>query len=92
VIWLDVTPWSVLPVALPPWQTLVKLPKLPAADAGAAVDADAVADEAGVVLVLELPEPARLQPAPTSVTAATAVSARMVGLTGSLPLTLFAKK
>jgi hypothetical protein len=53
---------------------------------GADCDADAEADvEAGVVGVLELLEPARLHPVAMSVTAATAVSARMVGLTGFLP-------
>jgi hypothetical protein len=89
MIWLEVTPWSVLPVALPPWQTLVRLPKVAPAAAGADCEAGADVDEdAGVVPVLELLEPARLQPAAMSVTAATAVIARTVGLTGFVPFLL----
>ena len=43
MIWLEVTPWSVAPVALPPWQASVTVPKAGPVDA--ADVADPVADE-----------------------------------------------
>src|SRR5215469_633952 len=56
VIWLEVTPWSVAPVALPPWQTLLRLPKLtPEAEADCdedvEVEADVDVDAVGGVLL-----------------------------------------
>jgi len=84
VTWLGVTPWSVLPDALPPWQTLDRLPKLDAAVAGAADDEDAEADEAefdagGLVLVA-----ARLQPAAARAVTAMAANVLIETLTGLL--------
>jgi hypothetical protein len=80
----------VLPVALPPWQTSVRVPKLdplvadPGADVLAEADVDVLAEaDPGVVVLLD--EPARLHPPTMSVTAATAVMARREGLTGVPP-------
>jgi hypothetical protein len=69
---LDVTPWSVAPEALPPWQTLASVPKSPAAD-DAGEDAEPGADDA--------PPPARLQPAAITAVTATAVSTFTAGRT-----------
>jgi hypothetical protein len=81
-----VTPWSVLPVALPPWHTLVRPPKSPAADSACDVDTDAWAEAEAEVWVLL--DPARLQPTATTATAATAakvlIDVLLTGLTGLL--------
>jgi hypothetical protein len=87
MIWPEVTPWSVSPVALPPWQAPVTVPKAGPLDA--AVEADPVADEeaddAGVELeARELVVPARLQPAASTAATATAARALMAVLTGFL--------
>jgi len=76
VIWLEVTPWSVAPAALPPWQTLFRLPKSPAAAVG-------VVDLAGAGVLLELLEPLREHPAASMAMAATAPMVLICGLTGS---------
>src|SRR5215469_7675508 len=76
VIWLEVTPWSVAPAALPPWQTLFRLPKSPAAAVG-------VVDLAGAGVLLELLEPLREHPAASMAMAATAAMVLICGLTGS---------
>jgi hypothetical protein len=74
VIWLEVTPWSVLPVALPPWQTFERLPKLAAAVADCDDDADDEDEDelvGGVLL-----DPARLQP--PAITTVTAIAAAVL--------------
>src|SRR6516225_2690361 len=80
VTWLGVTPWSVLPDALPPWQTLDRLPKLDAAVAGADDDEDAEAELDACVLL----DPARLQPAATIAVTAMAATVLIETLTGFL--------
>jgi hypothetical protein len=84
VTWLGVTPWSVLPDALPPWQMLVRLPKVPAAAAGDAADAGAGDDAAGLDPCVLL-DPARLQPAATTATTARAAAVLITGFTGLPP-------
>jgi len=79
MIWPEVTPWSVLPAALPPWQTPVRLPKLaPDADVDAEAEVDAELD-ACVLL-----DPARLQPAVSSPATTMAARALLGILTGFL--------
>src|SRR5450756_453455 len=83
MIWLAVTPLSGLPVALPPWQTFVREPKLAPAVVACDDGDDAAPDvaagpDAGVLL-----DPARLQPAATRAVSATA-AALMAILTGFL--------
>jgi len=82
LIWLAVTPWSVLPVALPPWQTPWTLPKFPASAATADDDDDADAEADTDVDVLL--DPARLQPAAIRAAAAMAATALIETLTGFL--------
>jgi hypothetical protein len=74
---LEVTPWSVAPDALPPWQTLASVPKSPAVEEPEEPDALDEDDEAGAPeLELVLVVPARLQPAARS--PATAMAARVL--------------
>jgi hypothetical protein len=86
-IWLEVTPWSVAPVALPPWQASVTVPK---AGPEAVDDVDPVPDEevdddaGGELDACVLVVPARLQPAASTAVTATAARALMAVLTGFL--------
>jgi hypothetical protein len=87
MIWLEVTPWSVAPVALPPWQASVTVPKAGPVDAACEADpvADEEADDAGAELdACVLVVPARLQPAASTAVTATAARALMAVLTGFL--------
>jgi hypothetical protein len=80
-------PWSVAPVALPPWQTFVRLPKLlPAAEADCEDGADDEAgDEDDVELVADvLLDPARLQPPAITTVTAMAATVLIETLTGFL--------
>src|SRR6266700_8261203 len=71
VIWLEVTPWSVAPVALPGWQTSFRSPKLPGV-VWTAAEGESVA--VGLPL-----ESARPQPAASRAAAArTAKAARFL--------------
>jgi hypothetical protein len=78
LIELEVTPWSVLPDALPPWQTPLSVPK-PDAALAAALE-EAAADEAGVVAAGCGPPPARLQPATRTAAAPAAAAVLTVSL------------
>ena len=78
LIWVAVTPRSVAPEALPPWHTFLRLPKLPPVVC-AACEALAVPWSPD-----ELPEPPRLQPAASSVMAASAAKVLIWSLTGFL--------
>ena len=83
--WLGVTPWSVLPDALPPWQTLDRLPKLDTGDVTApGEDAEDEADGAEVDAGGLLLDPARLQPAATRAVTAIAANVLTETLTGFL--------
>jgi hypothetical protein len=81
MIWLEVTPWSVLPVALPPWQTFVRLPKLAAAVADCDDDADDADDDDAEVVGGVLLDPARLQPPAITTVTATAAAVLIESLT-----------
>jgi len=78
VIELEVTPWSVLPDALPPWQTPLSVPK-PEAALAAALE-EVAAGEAGVVAADCEPPPARLQPAARTAAAPATAAVLMVSL------------
>jgi hypothetical protein len=73
-----------VPEALPPWQTLVRVPKSPAALAPEDEDADDDDDDDDDELELVLDDPARLQPAASSAVAATAAATLSAALTGVL--------
>src|SRR5215472_18597940 len=77
---VDVTPWSVAPVAVPPWQTPLSGPKSPAVDVDDDEEDDDDEDEDVEDDVDDVA--ARLQPAASRLVTATAASIRAVSRNG----------